>query len=298
MRLNYDCRELLDELYGKREDERIFFKKSFEDNEFKKMLQELVEFGAIKNLLINSYNSNLIDGKDWFKIEFDVMSWKKLDDFGEEKFNEFTTEPYGEEKQKREVKDFIIEKALRLENTKFLICADDFGTYKIEHIAFLKVIDKLGEEGFLKSCGITFNLGGFLGGFEGTIEVLENLENLKKSVGAEEKKEIKKQGKETKEVSVQPLPKFRFNQGVLFRDFCDEVLMVKGENTQEYRVLQTAINLPIKERIDAATRNIDMGWRQLYDTARRLDDKIKGTFKVDSFFQIDFPNKNITRTVE
>ena len=62
---------------------------------------------------------------------------------------------------------------------------------------------------------------------------------------------------------------------MLFRDFCNEILIVKGENTKEYRLLDTTIALPIRERIDALTENIEMEWRQLYDTARRLNNKIK-----------------------
>lgn len=95
-----------------------------------------------------------------------------------------------------------------------------------------------------------------------------------------------------------PSPKFRFNQGVLFRDFCSEILRIEGENTQEYRLLDTAIALPIEERIDAATENLEMEWRQLYDTARRLNDKIKNTFKIDNFFCIDYQNKKMHRAVE
>jgi hypothetical protein len=73
---------------------------------------------------------------------------------------------------------------------------------------------------------------------------------------------------------------------------------VKGENTKEYRLLDTAIALPVGERIDLVTEYIDMEWRQLYDTARRLNDKIKGLFEIDNFFHIDFQNKKIHRTVE
>jgi len=130
------------------------------------------------------------------------------------------------------------------------------------------------------------------------------LEALKRSLAkGEEEKKIKNEiieelGFKEKEIQPTPLPKFRFNQGVLFRDFCNDILMVKGENTKEYRLLDTVVALPARERIDALTENIEMEWRQLYDTARRLNNKIKDIFKIDNFFQIDFQNKKLHRTVE
>src|SRR3989338_3990793 len=119
--------------------------------------------------------------------------------------------------------------------------------------------------------------------------------------GGTEKINTERGGKKQKPVlEGEPIsaPRFRFNQGVLFRDFCNEVLIIKGENTQEYRLLDTTIALPVRERIDVLTENIEMEWRQLYDTARRLNDKIKYLFKIDGFFHIDFQNKKLHRTVE
>lgn len=93
-------------------------------------------------------------------------------------------------------------------------------------------------------------------------------------------------------------PRFRFDQGVLFRDFSDTVLKIGGENTLEYRLVQTALKTPVGEKIDTLTDELEMEWRQLYDTAKRLNDKIKTVFKVDEFFQIDYQNKNVSKTIE
>lgn len=93
-------------------------------------------------------------------------------------------------------------------------------------------------------------------------------------------------------------PRFRFDQGILFRDFCDTVLKIKGENTLEYRVMQTALKTPVGTEFDTLTDELEMDWRQLYDTAKRLNDKIKTTFKIDEFFQIDYQNKKIKKTIE
>lgn len=93
-------------------------------------------------------------------------------------------------------------------------------------------------------------------------------------------------------------PKFHFDQGVMFRDFCDTVLKIKGENTLEYRLVQTALKTPVGEKIDTLTDDLEMDWRQLYDTAKRLNDKIKIAFKISDYFQIDYQNKNIRKTIE
>ena len=62
--------------------------------------------------------------------------------------------------------------------------------------------------------------------------------------------------------------------------------------------MKFTLELPVGERIDALTDELDMTFRQIYDTARRLNEKIKNTFKIDSFFALDSQDKNITRAVE
>lgn len=96
----------------------------------------------------------------------------------------------------------------------------------------------------------------------------------------------------------QKTPKFKFSEGVLFRDFADGVLLFKNENDQEFILIKTAMGLPINEKIDAMTEQIDLKPRQIYDTAKRLNTKIKDTFGINDFFAIDFTNKYVKRVVE
>ena len=152
---------------------------------------------------------------------------------------------------------------------------------------------ELQKEGFLESLDDIFYIDS--GDFECDIKLLKDVTELKKELAKNEK--VAKQ-KPSPKNELTPLPEFRFNQGVLFRDFCNEILIVKGENTKEYRLLDTVIALPVGETVDALTENVDMEWRQLYDTARRLNAKIKNIFKIDNFFQIDFQNKKLHRVVE
>jgi hypothetical protein len=58
------------------------------------------------------------------------------------------------------------------------------------------------------------------------------------------------------------------------------------------------MNLPVKERIDALSDDLELTFRQTYDTARRLNEKIKSTFGIDNFFETDMTNKLVRRIVE
>lgn len=118
-----------------------------------------------------------------------------------------------------------------------------------------------------------------------------NIEKLQKYLDELKRKSADKQAD-------MPTPRFRFDKGILFRDFCDTVLKIGGENTLEYRLVQTALKTSVGEKIDTLTDELEMEWRQLYDTAKRLNDKIKTAFKVDEFFQIDYQNKNVRKTIE
>jgi hypothetical protein len=222
-----------------------------------------------------------------------VRSWEKLDNFGEEEYNKIVTEPYGKEKQLKITREAIIDKAIRLENIQFRIDYGDFGYSNKEHIVIFEVLDELQKEGLIEPLGCSFYID--TGDFECDIKLLKDLKELK---AERVKNDEGKKQESTPKSKPTPSPKFRFKQGVLFRDFCNDILIVKGENTKEYRLLDTAIALPVGERIDLVTEYIDMEWRQLYDTARRLNDKIKGLFEIDNFFHIDFQNKKIHRTVE
>ncbi len=93
-------------------------------------------------------------------------------------------------------------------------------------------------------------------------------------------------------------PKFRLSQGVLFRDFCNDIIIFKDENGQDFRVVKATMGLPVNERIDALTDDLDLTFRQLYDTARRINGKVKAIFGIDNFFETDWTNKVIKRVVE
>src|SRR3989338_4697128 len=300
MTLDYESRKLLGNIYSNRPNKRVsFIKKRLYSNDFIEMLEGLQKKKAIKDLSIseneleNRFFSPSNEEGIVYDIHFNVQSWQKLDDFGGDEYNKIVTEPYGKEKQLKITKEAIINKAIRLENIQFRIDNNDLGYPDKEHIVVFEVLDELQKEGFLELLGSSFFID--TGGFECDIKLLKDLKELKAE--RTRKDEIKKQ-KFTPKNEPTPSPKFRFNQGVLFRDFCNEILIVKGENTKEYRLLDTTIALPIRERIDALTENIEMEWRQLYDTARRLNNKIKDIFKIDNFFQIDFQNKKLHRTVE
>lgn len=92
------------------------------------------------------------------------------------------------------------------------------------------------------------------------------------------------------------VPKFRFTEGILFRDFENGILKFLDEKDKEFTLISTAMSLPVGERID--TFNTEMEFRKMYDTARRLNEKIKEKFKIDKFFETDFANKYVKRLVE
>ena len=165
------------------------------------------------------------------------------------------------------------------------LSAEDFKDGQRKHIYLIPSIEALSDSKFLEIKKI--NLPPF-GDLEYKIKLLKRPKK-------ENKKKVETKNKDVKAVE---MPKFRFSNGVLFRDFCNETLAIKNENSQEYRLLKFTLELPVGERIDALTDELDMTFRQIYDTARRLNEKIKNTFKIDNFFALDSQNKNITRAVE
>lgn len=289
-------RNLLSDIFRYKPNKEIAIKKRLFWNGFIEILQELHKKNIIKDLTISRDDlENDLYGYDdnekgtVYNIRFTVQSWQKLNKFARNEFDKLITEPYGKDKQLKIIQEVIINKALELENNQFRISDNDFYVDE-KHIVFFEMLNELEKEGWLKLLDATYYTDS--DDFKCDIKLLKDIKELKN----ERNEQNKQQSQEKKEVLCSQ--KFRFNQGVLFRDFCDGILIIKGENTQEYRLLQTAIALPVRERIDKITDNIDMNWRQLYDTAGRLNAKIKDIFKVDNFFQTDFPNKNLHRTVE
>ncbi len=288
MPLDFESRELLSDIYKVKPDKNVSINKWLRSNSFFEMLNRLEKEGVVKDLdtpkddLENFDPSKTADKGTFYTISFTVNDWQKLEDFGINEFNNLITEPYGKDKQLQIVKEAIIKKAVQLENTKFRLSNDDISDKENKHIVIFPALKDLEKEKFLKLAGDTdFQIK--TGGWACDIELLKGLKRQKE-------KTAKKKGQALS-------PKFRFDQGVLFRDFCDKVLIIKRERTQEYDLLRVAMSLPIMERIDASTEDLELDWRHLYDTARRLNDKIKNVFKIDNFFQTDFENKKVHRTV-
>lgn len=93
------------------------------------------------------------------------------------------------------------------------------------------------------------------------------------------------------------VPKFRFYKGMLHRDGYDPVV-VFAEETQEFTLLRVAMEHSSGERIDAATDDIGMDLRGIYDAARRINKKVKDAFGINGFFRTEWSDKYIERTVE
>lgn len=291
MALDFESRELLSDIYKAKPDTKVVIRKRLHSNGFLGMLGDLEKKGLIEDLVAseNEFGLDSLDTTDkgmLYNISFTVKNWQKLNEFGTKEFSNLITEPYGKDKQLQVVRAAIVKKALQLENTKFRFSKSDVSGDDKEHIVIFEAIKGLEKEKFLKLTGDThFDIK--TGDWACDIVLLKDLKEFQKqTIKTEPKKE-----------SVSS-PKFHFNQGVLFRDFCDEVLIIKGEGSQEYSLLAIAMSLPVMERIDATTDDLELDWRRLYDTARRLNDKIKTTFKIDNFFQTDFENKKLHRAVE
>ncbi len=291
MALDFESRELLSDIYQIKPNKKVFITKRLHSNGFLGMLDDLEKKGIIENLsaLENEFGSDFLETTDkgtLYNIRFKVEDWKKLDEFGIKEFNNLITEPYGKDKQLQIVKTAIVKKALQLENTKFRLSKGDVLGDDKEHIVIFETLKDLEKEKFLKLTGAT-NFDIKTGDWACDIELLKDLKELRKQTAKAEPKK-----------GPAPSPKFHFNQGVLFRDFCNEVLIVRSENSKEHTLLTVAMFQPVMARIDATTDDVEMDWRRLYDTARRLNDKIKTVFKIDNFFQLDFENKKLWRVVE
>jgi hypothetical protein len=290
MALDLESRELLSDIYQIKPNKKVFITKRLHANGFLGMLDDLEKKGIIESLYAseNEFGSDLLETTDkgtLYNIRFGVKDWHKLDEFGIKEFNNLITEPYGKDKQLQIVKAAIIKKSSQLENTKFRLGKSDVTGNDKDHIVIFEALKDLEKEKFLKLTGGT-NFDIKTGDWACDIELLKDLNKLK--------------GQPVKGRKSGPAssPKFHFNQGVLFRDFCDEVLIVRSEKSKEHTLLIVAMFQPVMTRIDAETDDVEMDWRRLYDAARRLNDKIKNVFDIENFFQLDFENKKLWRAVE
>lgn len=211
-----------------------------------------------------------------------IVNWDKLWNFFIEKYDH-VTDPYGKEKQMTIIREAIVKKALKQENKEISISLSELGEEDKEHINFAHTIQDLADDSFLIIKDIKLPLSGES---EFKIEITGDLSRFAEEEKSPDQKE--KTGQQ----------KFRFSNGVLFRDSVDNTLAVKNENTQEYRLLKLALSLPIGERIDAVSDGLEMSFRQIYDTAMRLNEKINKIFGVKDFFVIDSQNKHVIRSVE
>ncbi|MEI8360516.1 MAG: hypothetical protein WCG01_00035 [bacterium] len=217
-------------------------------------------------------------------IVFGVANRDKLRNFYIECYDQVDV-PYGKEKQKRLVKEVVLKKASKLENDVVTITRADLTVHDNEHINLLLTIQDLVNDGFM----VVENLN---------LPVYRNGEvRVKLMDGWMEIKDDNKQNLSS-DVKTINTPKFRFSNNVLFRDLSDKVLRFDRENSHEFQLIRVAFEMPINERIDTILEKLDMTFRQIYDTANRVNEKIEVTFKISGFFEVDYKNRHIKRVVE
>jgi hypothetical protein len=92
---------------------------------------------------------------------------------------------------------------------------------------------------------------------------------------------------------------FKFKDKELIGGQTTRKIIIKKENSHEYKLLQKAFELPVGERIDAMSfeDTDNLKFSQIYDTARNLNKKIKNTLGAEDFFKLDYSNKYITRNI-
>lgn len=219
-------------------------------------------------------------------IIFAVSNWDALWEYYIKHYEGHVKDPFGKVKQLEIVKKVIWGKAEKLDNKQFTLTASDFKNEERKHILLIPTIEILARSGFLSI--EKFGLPPFA-------DVEYSIKLEEKPV---RKKVVKKEKIKSEIKIIEKKPEFRFSNGVLFRDYLNNTLIIKNENSNEFQLLRLVFDNPLGERIDTMSDNIDMGFRQIYDTARRLNDKIDKTFNIKDFFDLDYKNKYIKRVVE
>lgn len=245
-------------------------------------------------LIFNRINIEKDDPKKGYKkddILVSVSNWKALHDYYFEIYENDVADPYGQDKQLAVVKKLIIEKSGRLENKEMSIGGDDFEKDVRRHIYLIKTVKDLAEKKFIEIENME------LPPFADVVFKIKLIGDISAERENDKNEVEDKKDEVEKDLIVVDSPKFRFSNGVLFRDFTDNVLIVKKEDSFEHQLLRLAVSTPVGERIDSMS-DIDMKFRQIYDTARNLNTKIEKTFKISDFFVIDFANKYVKRAVE
>ncbi|MDA3840559.1 MAG: hypothetical protein PF572_05730 [Patescibacteria group bacterium] len=283
MLINKECIELLESFFAYKPDMEIELKGEFENNQFKSFLKRLEGRKLIKNLEISN-----IPKTEAYKIKFEIVDWAELESFAQYTFDDLIEEPYGINRQLSIVADRILEKAIELDSIIFTVTEADFEQYEREHIQFLKTFEILEKQKFLFQRESTYYLTDQ--SFSFRILLFKNLDDHKKELNKEVIKKSKKENEKQKLV---------FENGILKGGWSNSELRIKSENSFEYQLLSVALNSPLGEKIDCSTESIDIPkFQKIYDTALRLNKKIEKSLGIKDFFDIDYSNKNIMRTVE
>lgn len=275
--------EFLESFFAYRSDKNITLEAEFQNNEFKSLLKRLEGRKIIKNLEVDK-----ITKTEAYKIKFDIIDWSGLESFAQYVFDDLVEDPYGVDRQLSIVYNRILEKALELDNIIFTITEADFDPYEREHIQFIKAFNMLAEKKYIFERESTYYLSDR--SFLFRILLFKNLNTYRKELN----KEAIKESSEEKERQ-----KLTFVNGVLRGGWSKNELKIKSENSFEYQVLSAAFSEPLGKKIDCSTDYIDIDkFQKIHDTALRLNKKIENSLGIKNFFDIDYSNKNIVRTVE
>ncbi len=283
MLINDECVGLLESFFAYRPDKEIQLEAEFQNNQFKIFLKRLENRKLIKDLEINN-----IPKTEAYKIKFEIVNWDALESFAQYAFDDLVEDPYGTDRQSSIVANRILEKALELDSILFTITEADFDSHEREHIQFINTFNVLAQQKFIFQREFTYYLTDRTFLFK--ILIFKNLDEYKKELN-KESAETSKQEKEKQ--------KLTFKNSILKGGWSDNELRIKSENSFEYQILRTALNSPLGEKIDCTTESIDISkFQKIYDTALRLNNKIEKSLDIKDFFDIDYSNKNIMRTVE
>lgn len=169
-----------------------------------------------------------------------------MHDYYSDIYENDVVDPYGPDKQIAVVKKLIIEKSERLENAKMSINGDDFEKDVRRHIYLIKTVKGLAEKKFIEIKSME------LPPFTDVIFKIKLIGDINgEQKNDKNEREDKKDEEVVKDSAVADSPKFRFSNGVLFRDFTDNVLVIKKEDSFEHQLLRFALSAPVGERIDA-----------------------------------------------
>ncbi|MBP8707912.1 MAG: hypothetical protein KBH94_04235 [Caldisericia bacterium] len=277
---------ILCEILGQKAHRKINIKRKFYFGQFLDVLNELLKLKLIKNLKINDLDINsvyrlyfenvpTIERKYTdFNIDFEVVNWKKLQKFIDQKFNNFNTvvtEPYGEEKQLNIVKKEIIYKARKLENDQFRISNNDFLYEGNEHIDFFKTIDRLRKEKFLKLCGGFFNIG--FNAFECDIKLFKSISEIKEEYETLKMAAEGNKNKNLKQIS----PKLIENPPKIVWGNVEIPLPVGSKQFDVCKSLfqREKGKIVCWDEIAEEMDDLDIKWRTIYDAVRKVNKKVE-----------------------